>query len=126
MKKLICIFTLGLIIFTAGSVRAQLVVNGKNINDVKSTQYIQFTYYIEKNTLKPVYYIDYGMMDNEAPIDQKPSININNVVITPNMSPMLVLNKLYEAGWEYLGDFQYTEPPMMDRWYIYTLKRKEK
>lgn len=104
---------------------SQLLVNDLNINDKADVEFIQFTFHIDKKDFKPVYYIDYGMLDQHAPVDKTQIIKVDGVQITNNMSPMLALNRLHKAGWTYLGDMQYIEIPMMDNWYIYTLQRRK-
>jgi hypothetical protein len=100
---------------------AQLVVDGKNINDDKSIEYIQMTYYADQKTFLPVFLIDYGIKDFKD-VNLKPAIQVNGEVLKA-VSPVAVLNKLHEAGWEYLGDHINTQSPQISM-HTYTLKRK--
>ncbi len=101
----------------------QVLVDAKNVNDDKAIQYIQFLYYIDKAEFKPVYMIDFGIVDPASTDMKKQKLTINGIEIKPTMSPMLVLNKLHQAGWEYLGDETYVHVPMMEGWYSFTLRR---
>jgi hypothetical protein len=108
----------------AGLAEGQVLVDNKNLNDEKDLQYIQFMYYIDKARARPVYMIDYGITDEKPFKTQK--LSVDQTEITGQMSPVLILNKLYKAGWEYMGDETYVEVPMMENWYSYTLKRKQR
>ncbi|HET7178841.1 MAG TPA: hypothetical protein VFI14_03915, partial [Chryseosolibacter sp.] len=58
------------LVFTA---RAQLVVNGKNLNDDKELTYIQLMYTIDRGSLKPVFFVDYGFIEPDYNDIIKPS-----------------------------------------------------
>ena len=111
--------------------RAQLVVNDKNLNDDKELTYIQLMYYIDKGTLRPVFYVDHGYIEPEYKgiIDPDKDSELQRIVINgeelgDRVTVVWVLNKLHKAGWEYMGDVVYVPIPMMDKWTIFTLKRK--
>jgi hypothetical protein len=114
--------TLLVLILTYGSGFAQLIVNDSNVSQQKEKKYIQFMYYIEKGSQKPVYFIDHGITEVDVRATQK--IKVDNIEISGDMSPMLVLNLLYKNGWEYMGDMHYQREPMADNWFIYTLERR--
>jgi hypothetical protein len=101
---------------------AQLVVETKNISEDKGIQYIQLMYYVEKKTFRPVYVIDYGLK-NVDNVNLKPDIKINGESVR-ELTPIGLLNKLYAAGWEYLGDYIYIQNPGMPL-HTYTLKRRK-
>lgn len=110
---------------------AQVIVDDKNLNEDKDLQYIQLMYYIEKSTLKPVYFLDYGFIEPEyndilAPeaIYAYPKIRIDGVELNDRVSPVGVLNQLHKAGWEYTGDLLSESVGMMKNWHVFTLKRK--
>lgn len=116
------------LVFTA---RAQLVVNGKNLNDDKELTYIQLMYTIDRGSLKPVFFVDYGFIEPEYNDIIKPSkdgsgqkISINGEDISDRVTVVWVLNKLHKAGWEYIGDVIYVPVPMMDNWHVFTLRRR--
>ena len=100
-----------------------MIVNDVNVSDSKDKEYVQFMYYITKDTFKPVYFIDHGLMESNIIPTQK--IKIDGVDVVSEMSPIMVLNMLYKNGWEYVGDMLYLREPMLNNWYIYTLKRKQ-
>lgn len=109
---------------------AQVVVNNKNLNDDKDLTYIQLMYYIDKGTLRPVFYIDHGYIepdykgiiypDKDSDLQK---ITINGELLGDRVTVVWVLNKLHKAGWEYMGDVVYVPIPMMDKWTIFTLRR---
>lgn len=103
----------------------QVVVDGKDVSAEKDVQYIQFLYYLEKGSFKPVYLIDYGLVDNQQGQAKKQKISIDKKEVTDSLSPINILNLLYKAGWEYMGDETYVQVPMMEGWYSFTLKRKK-
>lgn len=112
-------------------VNAQLVVNNKNLNGDKELTYIQLMYFIDKATLRPVFYIDQGYIEPEYKGIIDPDKNsalqkivINGEEVTDRVTAVWVLNKLHKAGWEYMGDVLYVPIPMMDKWTIFTLRRK--
>ena len=111
---------------------AQLVVNGKNLNDDKELTYIQLMYFIDKGTLIPIFYVDHGFIEPEYKGIISPDknsalqkISINGEEVGDRVTVVWVLNKLNKAGWEYMGDVVYVPIPMMDKWTIFTLKRSD-
>lgn len=121
-NKMMCALAAGLMM--TGTSLAQVVVDGKNINEDKGIEYIQFIYHIDKKNLAPVFLIDYGFRQPASrDINLRPSITINNESIN-SLSPVTVLNKLYHAGWIYLGDHSYIEH-RFERVHMFTLKRRE-
>ena len=110
---------------------AQVLVDKKNLNEDKDLQYIQLMYYVEKSTLKPVYFLDYGFIEPEyndilepEMMYHYPRITINGAELSDRVSPVGVLNKLHLAGWEYTGDVVFVPMGMMKNWHVFTLKRK--
>ena len=110
---------------------AQVVVDKKNLNADKDLQYIQLMYYIDKSTLKPVYFVDYGFIEPEytdilepETMYEHPKIMIDGAELSDRISPVGVLNKLNKAGWEYTGDVLFERFGMMKNWHVFTLKRK--
>jgi hypothetical protein len=110
---------------------AQVVVDNKNLNEDKDLQYIQLMYFIDKSTLKPVYFLDYGFIEPEyneildpEMMYHHPKIKINGAELSDRVSPVGVLNKLHKAGWEYTGDVLFERAGMMKDWHVYTLKRR--
>jgi hypothetical protein len=101
---------------------AQLVVKEKNISEDKDINYIQLIYYVEKKTFKPVYLIDYGLQSVDS-VDFNPEIKVNGETIA-ELTPVAVLNKLYTAGWEYLGDYIYINGGGLPM-HTLTLKRRD-
>lgn len=121
-------YLLASIILTAGFVssgNAQVVVDTKNVTADKDIQYIQFLYYVEKSSFKPVYLIDFGMVDTQTGPPKKQKVSIDKTEIKESMSPIHILNLLHKSGWEYMGDETYVQVPMMEGWYSFTLKRKK-
>lgn len=122
----VVIFFLGLNI----SSRAQVVVNNKDLNDDKGLEYIQLMYYVDKSTLRPVFYVDYGLIEPdytdiiEPERDFKQTIRINGEVVNDRVTVVWLLNEMHQAGWEYMGDVIYLPMRMMDKWHVFTLKRK--
>ena len=112
-------------VFIVNNVSAQVVVDGKDVTADKEIAYIQFLYFMEKGTFKPVYLIDYGLIDNQQGPPKRQKILVGKVEIKESMSPMYILNMLNRAGWEYMGDETYVHVPMMEGWYSFTLKRKK-
>lgn len=109
---------------------AQVVVNDKNLNEEKDLKYIQLMYYIDKGTLRPVFYVDYGHIEPEykgiihpEKDSQLQKILINGEGLGDRVTVVWVLNKLHAAGWEYMGDVVYVPIPMMDKWTVFTLRR---
>ena len=109
---------------------AQVVVNNKNLNDDKDVEYIQLMYLIDKATLKPIFFVDYGVIEPEYNEILKPKdymeqkISINGEALSDRITVVGVLNQMHKAGWEYMGDVVYVPIPMMDNWHIFTLRRK--
>lgn len=126
-KRLTLLPTLLMLSFAAS---AQVVVNDKNLNDDENLQYIQLMYFIDKSTLRPVFYIDYGLIEPEYKEILEPEkyfglpkININGHEVNDRVTVVWVLNEMHRAGWEYMGDVVYVPIPAMDKWTIFTLKR---
>lgn len=101
---------------------AQVIVDGKNLNEDKTIEYIQLNYYIDRTSLLPVYLIDFGLNSGKEDVNLTPKIQVNSEFLSYD-SPVAVLNKLYRAGWEYLGDHLYLDSNF-ERLHMYTLKRK--
>lgn len=108
----------------------QVIVNDKNLNDDKGLQYIQLMYFIDKATLRPVFYIDYGLIEPEYKEILEPEkyyglpkININGHEVNDRVTVVWMLNEMYKAGWEYMGDVVYVQIPAMDKWTIFTMRR---
>lgn len=121
---------LGLVIVTCNHSWAQLVVNGKDLNKDSDLEYIQLMYYIDKASIKPVFFIDYGFIEpeyNDILLEEQrdfQKISINGQEVTDRVTVVWVLNKMHQAGWEYLGDVVFVPLKVMNNWHIYTLKRK--
>ncbi|MEX1241492.1 MAG: hypothetical protein WEB30_17355 [Cyclobacteriaceae bacterium] len=111
--------------------RAQVVVDKKNLNDDKELKYIQLMYFVDKGGFKPVFYVDYGLIEPEytdilePERDYRQKININGEEVNDRVTIVWLLNKVDKAGWEYMGDVVYLPLKMMDNWHVFTLKRKE-
>ena len=105
---------------------AQVVVDGKNVNEDKDVEYLQFSFYYEGKQLSPVYLIDYGtvLRDDQQIIPQK--IMIDKEEVTPRMTPVYIFNKLYKAGWEYMGDAIFMKAPLIENSQVYTFRRRKK
>jgi hypothetical protein len=117
-------------VLVATSAKAQLVVNGKNLNDEKGLTYIQLMYTIDKASLKPSFYVDFGFIEPEYNEIIKPEkdftiqkISINGEEVSDRVTVVWVLNKMHDAGWDYMGDVIYVPIPMMDNWHVFTIKR---
>ena len=110
---------------------AQVVVNGKNLNTDPDLKYIQLMYYIDKSSIKPVFYIDYGYIEPEYNDIIEPEHHDQQVIlidgqeVTDRVTVVWVLNKMNRAGWEYLGDVVFVPLRVMNNWHIYTLRRVE-
>jgi hypothetical protein len=111
-------------VFAFFGTSGQVMVDGKNVSAEKEIAYIQLLYFVDKSTFKPIYLIDFGLLDNQKSTPKKQTIKIDKTEITDSMSPMYILNLLYKSGWEYMGDETYIKVPMMEDWYSFTLKRK--
>lgn len=124
------VFMLALTTHVVSTCNAQVVVNGKNLNNDRDLEYIQLMYYIDKSSIKPVFYVDYGfiepeytdILDPERPDYQ--TITINGEALTDRVTVVWVLNKMSKAGWEYMGDVVFVPLRVMNNWHIYTLRRK--
>jgi hypothetical protein len=109
---------------------AQVVVNGKNLNNDRDLEYIQLMYYIDKASIKPVFFVDYGFIEPEYTDILEPehpehqTITINGEPVTDRVTVVWVLNKMNKAGWEYMGDVVFIELKIMNDWHVYTLRRK--
>lgn len=117
----LCLLVVGVV----GKANAQIVADGKDVTSDKSIQYIQLIYYVEKSSFKPVYMIDYGIIDGQLGTPKKQKVSIDKNEISDSMSPIYILNLLHKSGWEYMGDETYVQVPMMEGWYSFTLKRKK-
>ena len=120
----------GIVLLMNFNASAQVVVNDKNLNEDKDLKYIHLMYFIDKATLRPVFYVDYGIIEPEYNEILRPDkdftlqkISINGEEVSDRVTAVWVLNKMYKAGWEYLGDVVYVPIPMMDKWTIFTMKR---
>lgn len=105
---------------------AQLIVDSKDVTKDTDVQYIQFMYYLDQKTFRPVYMIDYGVIESANTPVKRQKIQIGNEEIKDTMSPALVMNKLDKAGWEYLGDATYIPVPLMENLLTYTFRRKSR
>lgn len=104
---------------------SQIIVDSKNVSEDTTIQYIQFMYYMDSKSFKPVYLIDYGVIENADRAGKNQKIQIDNDEIHNAMSPMMVINKIDKAGWEYLGDANYIRIPLMENLLTFTFRRKE-
>ena len=124
------VFSLAIASLFLSPCHAQVVVNGKNLNNDRELEYIQLMYYIDKSSIKPVFYVDYGfiepeytdIIDPERPDYQ--TITIDGEALTDRVTVVWVLNKMNKAGWEYMGDVVFVPLRVMNDWHIYTLRRK--
>ena len=111
--------------------RAQVIVDKKNLNDEKDLRYIQLMYFVDRNSFKPVFYVDYGFIEPEykdilePERDYRQKISINGEDVNDRVTVVWLLNRMDKAGWEYMGDVVYLPLKMMDNWHVFTLKRKE-
>ena len=129
--KSLLIFTTFALVFAFSAAHSQVVVNQKDLNKEKDLEYIQLMYTIDKQSLKPVFFVDYGFIEPEYNEILKPKkdfrtqkIKINNEEVSDRVTVVWVLNKMSKAGWEYMGDVVYVPIPMMENWHIFTLRRK--
>ena len=110
---------------------AQVVVNEKDLNADKQLKYIQLMYYVDRANFKPVFAIDYGLIEPEytdilePERDYKQTIRVNGETVSDRVTVVWLLNKMDQAGWEYMGDVVYLPLKMMDDWHVFTLKRKD-
>lgn len=111
--------------------QAQLMVNGKDLNKDSDLEYIQLMYYIDKSSIKPVFYVDYGYIEPEYNDILEPEhhdgqvIRINGEELTDRVTVVWALNKLNKAGWEYMGDVVFVPLRVMNNWHIYTLRKRQ-
>ena len=111
--------------------QAQVIVNGKNLNNNEDLDYIQLMYYIDKSSIRPVFYVDYGLIEPDyndivAPeVLGTQKIIIDGDELTDRVTVVWVLNKMSKAGWEYVGDVVYIPLRAMNNWHVYTLKRRK-
>lgn len=124
------LLTASSVFLLSATLSAQVVVNEKNLNDDKDLQYIQLMYFIDKATLRPVFYIDYGLIEpeyNEILEPEKyfslPKIAVNGRDVNDTVTVVWMLNEMYKAGWEYMGDVVYLPIPTLNKWTVFTLKR---
>lgn len=125
------LMAIGLVILHSVAGRCQVIVNGKNLNDDKDLDYIQLMYAIDKSSLKPVFFVDYGFIEADYNEILKPGkhfkpqrIEIEGEEVSDGVTVVWMLNQMHKAGWEYMGDVVYVPIPMMDNWNIFTLKRR--
>lgn len=129
-KHLALFLCIASILILGNPCRAQVVVNGKNLNNDRELEYIQLMYYIDKNSIKPIFFVDYGFIEPEYTDILDPghpehqTITINGEELTDRVTVVWVLNKMNKAGWEYIGDVVFVQLKVMNDWHIYTLKRK--
>ena len=127
-QKLAGSFLLSAIMFHCDC-QAQVVVNGKNLNIDPSLEYIQLMYYTNKTTFGPVFFVDHGFIEPEYIDILEPEtagqqrILINGEEVTDRVTVVWVLNKMHEAGWEYMGDVVYVPMRAMNNWHVFTMKR---
>jgi hypothetical protein len=113
-----------LLLVTTLSTKAQLVVDGKDINADTTIQYVQLSFFFDSKKLLPVYVIDVGKQITSDE-DLKPTkIFMGDEEVTNQMTPMYVLNRLFEAGWEYVGDGMFMRAPILENTQAYTLRRR--
>lgn len=130
-QKLAGSFLLSVIMFQCDC-QAQVVVNGKNLNEDRSLEYIQLMYYTNKATFGPVFFVDHGFIEPEYTDILEPEmaghqrILINGQEVTDRVTVVWVLNKMHEAGWEYMGDVVYVPMRAMNNWHVFTMKRAQK
>ena len=130
-QKLAGSFLLSVIMFQCDC-QAQVVVNGKNLNDDPSLEYIQLMYYTNKATFGPVFFVDHGFIEPEYTDILEPEmagnqrILINGHEVTDRVTVVWVLNKMHDAGWEYMGDVVYVPMRSMNNWHVFTMKRAQK
>ena len=129
-KTLTILLCLIFMMMASQHAHAQLVVNGKDLNKDSNLEYIQLMYYIDRASIKPVFFIDYGFIEpeyNDILLSEQrdyQAISINGQELTDRVTVVWVLNKMNQAGWEYLGDVVFVPLKVMNNWHIYTLKRK--
>ena len=129
-KKYFGLFALILFAALAIPSHAQLVVNGNDLNTRKDLEYIQLMYYIDKSSIKPVFYVDFGFIEPEYNDILEPGqheqqhITINGETLSDRVTVVWVLNKMHQAGWEYMGDVVFVPLKVMNNWHIYTLRRR--
>lgn len=111
-------------ILLAQTALGQVMIDSKNITEDNGIEYFQLMYYVDQKTFKPVYMIDYGVLENSNGPVKAQRIRVNNEEIKDSMSPVYVINKLHRAGWEYMGDAIYVKMPLMENLVTYTFKRK--
>lgn len=129
-KQTATCFVFFLATILCSDLRAQVVVNGKNLNTDHDLEYIQLMYYIDKASIKPVFYVDYGYIEPEYNDILQPEhhdhqmVTINGEELTDRVTVVWVLNKMNNAGWEYMGDVVFVPLRVMNNWHIYTLRKK--
>ena len=129
-KKYFGLLALTSVIALTRPSHAQLVVNGTDLNKNPNLEYIQLMYYIDKASIKPVFYVDYGFIEPEyndildPHRSEQQHITINGEILSDRVTVVWVLNKMHQAGWEYIGDVVFVPLKVMNDWHIYTLKRK--
>ena len=109
--------------------QAQVVVNGKNINNDRALEYIQLMYYTSKATFGPVFFVDYGFIEPEYIDILEPEtagqqqIMINGEELSDRVTVVWVLNQMFKAGWEYTGDVVFVPLRAMNNWHVFTMRR---
>lgn len=102
----------------------QLLVNNKNLNEDKDVEYIQFSFYYEGKRMNPIYSIDHGTVLREDQQLGSQKISIDNEEVSSRMTPAYIFNKLYKAGWEYVGDGVFMKAPLVENSQTYTFRRR--
>jgi hypothetical protein len=114
-----------ILFFACSRIIAQVVVDGKNINEDKEIEYIQFSFFYESKKFNPVYTIDYGLLFNDNKELKPQKISIDKEEINSKMTPVYVMNRLYKSGWEYTSDGVFMPAPMMENNQMFTFRRKK-
>ena len=87
---------------------------------------------IDAATFGPVFFVDHGFIEPEYTDILEPEmaghqrILINGQEVTDRVTVVWVLNKMHEAGWEYMGDVVYVPMRAMNNWHVFTMKRAQK
>lgn len=108
----------------------QVIVNGKNLNEDKNLAYIQLMYYADKSTFAPVFFVDHGFIEPEyseiiePELSGQQQITVNGEEVTDRVTVVWVLNRMHQAGWEYMGDVVFVPLRSMNNWHVFTLRRK--
>ena len=130
IRTLLAVASIIALMMVCNHCHAQVVVNGRNLNSEGHLQYVQLMYYIEKASIKPVFYIDFGFIEPEYNDILEPDqldyqkITINGKELTDRVTVVWVLNEMHRAGWEYMGDVVFIPLKVMNNWHVYTMKRR--